>query len=591
MKINKITTSKTWRSSLVFVAAALLIVLISAVQYYYTRDMLEDQLDDRALGELRSKSSRLSNTLKQAEQTLNEHLWDIRRNINNPDSMYNVTKRLLNVNEMLVGSCICFAPDFYPEKGRLFEPYAYKQNGKVNVVQLCADGLHDYTQNPAFLRVVETKEPFWSTPYEYTDSDGKTMSLTTYSFPLLSKNGKVLAVIGLDLSLSWLGDRLNRSHIYPSSYDIFLTPEGKYITGPSSYEIAPADERVRVMNMVNDSTLKKYSFSNGKFKMFEFVDDYEKLCYVYHTKMENEPYWQIAVICEDNEVYGKLYSMSRFMLIMTTIAWLIMGIIIWRAIRGHIRLQQAEAERQQIENELSIARKIQEEMLPKTFPPYPERKDLDIFGSLTPAKEVGGDLFDFFLSDEKLFFCIGDVSGKGIPAAMVMTMTHSLFRMATSHDDNPASIMQNINETFCKGNNSGMFVTMFIGILDLTTGKMGYCNAGHEIAFLVSEENIRPLDLIANMPIGVFSDFKYESQEEVMESGTTLFTYTDGLTEAMNEERKRYGIARVEEAITSSISIIPKDLIEHVNKDVHKFVKEAPQSDDLTMLAIKYNRK
>ena len=225
--------------------------------------------------------------------------------------MYNVTKRLLNVNEMLVGSCICFAPDFYPEKGRLFEPYAYKQNGKVNVVQLCADGLHDYTQNPAFIQVVETKEPFWSTPYEYTDSDGKTMSLTTYSFPLLSKNGKVLAVVGLDLSLSWLGDRLNRSHIYPSSYDIFLTPEGKYITGPSSYEIAPANERVKVMNMVNDSTLKKFSFSNGKFKMFEFVDDYEKLCYVYHTKMEDEPYWQIAVICEDNEVYGKLYSISR----------------------------------------------------------------------------------------------------------------------------------------------------------------------------------------------------------------------------------------------------------------------------------------
>jgi sigma-B regulation protein RsbU (phosphoserine phosphatase) len=150
--------------------------------------------------------------------------------------------------------------------------------------------------------------------------------------------------------------------------------------------------------------------------------------------------------------------------------------------------------------------------------------------------------------------------------------------------------MQNINETFCKGNNSGMFVTMFIGILDLTTGKLRYCNAGHEIAFLVSEENIRPLDLIANMPIGVFSDFKYESQEEVMESGTTLFTYTDGLTEAMNEERKRYGITRVEEAITSSLSIMPKDLITHIDKDVHKFVKEAPQSDDLTMLAIKYNR-
>ena len=396
--------------------------------------------------------------------------------------------------------------------------------------------------------------------------------------------------VGLDLSLSWLGDRLNRSHIYPSSYDIFLTPEGKYITGPSSYEIAPANERVKVMNMVNDSTLKKFSFSNGRFKMFEFVDDYEKLCYVYHTKMEDEPYWQIAVICEDNEVYGKLYSMSRFMLIMTIIAWLIMGIIIWRAIKGHIRLQQADAERQQIENELSIARKIQEEMLPKTFPPYPERNDIDIFGSLTPAKDVGGDLFDFFLSDEKLFFCIGDVSGKGIPAAMVMTMTHSLFRMATSRDDNLASIMQNINETFCKGNNSGMFVTMFIGILDLPTGKLRYCNAGHEIAFLVSEENIRPLDLIANMPIGVFSDFKYESQEEVMESGTTLFTYTDGLTEAMNEERKRYGIARVEEAITSSLSIMPKDLITHIDKDVHKFVKEAPQSDDLTMLAIKYNR-
>ena len=282
-----------------------------------------------------------------------------------------------------------------------------------------------------------------------------------------------------------------------------------------------------------------------------------------------------------------LKSHSLFLIIGAVV--MVVSIYLSISGKGHA-IKQGKLIAETIANqaELETARNIQDGILSTDFPDQPSYA---VCADMTPAEQVGGDFYDFFtIDDTHIAVAIGDVSGHGVAAALFMTLTKTLLKVYAQAGYATDKVMAHVNRYLLSSNPEKLFVTGWIGILDLTTGKLRYCNAGHEIAFLVSEENIRPLDLIANMPIGVFSDFKYESQEEVMESGTTLFTYTDGLTEAMNEERKRYGIARVEEAITSSLSIMPKDLITHIDKDVHKFVKEAPQSDDLTMLAIKYNR-
>ena len=172
-------------------------------------------------------------------------------------------------------------------------------------------------------------------------------------------------------------------------------------------------------------------------------------------------------------------------------------------------------------------------MLPKTFPPYPERNDLDIFGSLTPAKGVGGDLFDFYIRDEQLFFCIGDVSGKGIPASLYMAVTRSLFRNISQHVSKPEQIINALNQAQSEGNDTNMFVTLFVGVLDLKTGRLCYCNAGHDSPLLLgSKVTILPCE--CNLPIGVITDFTFEQQEITLKRPTTIFLFTDGLNEAEN---------------------------------------------------------
>ena len=243
-----------------------------------------------------------------------------------------------------------------------------------------------------------------------------------------------------------------------------------------------------------------------------------------------------------------------------------------------------------IEGELQTARSIQMSMLPKTFPPYPDRDDIDIYGQLMPAKEVGGDLFDFFIRDEKLFFCIGDVSGKGVPASLLMAVTRSLFRTISSHEAMPSRIMTAINESISEDNESNMFVTLFIGVLDLPTGRLRYTNAGHDEPILIGNVGIGHLPCKPNIPVGIDPDWKFTTQEDIINSQTTIFLYTDGLTEAENLRHEQFQEERVLDTACEA-ERKPDKFIEHMTKVVHDFVGNAEQSDDQTMLAIQYSKE
>ena len=230
-----------------------------------------------------------------------------------------------------------------------------------------------------------------------------------------------------------------------------------------------------------------------------------------------------------------------------------------------------------------MAHSIQMSMLPKEFPPFPERNDINIYGIQKPAKAVGGDLFDFFIRDEQLFFCIGDVSGKGVPASLVMAVTRTLFRNISVHTAEPSHIMETMNVAVCDGNDNNMFVTLFIGVLDLQTGHLCYCNAGHDSPYI--QRDMLPCD--PNLPIGVMPDWHFTEQETDMASGTIIFLYTDGLTEAENTHLEQFGHQRVSEVITS-FEGTPQQLIACMSDAVRHFVGETEQNDDLTMLAIEY---
>jgi sigma-B regulation protein RsbU (phosphoserine phosphatase) len=259
-------------------------------------------------------------------------------------------------------------------------------------------------------------------------------------------------------------------------------------------------------------------------------------------------------------------------------------------------MKRVNEQKGRIEGELKVASDIQMSMIPKQYPPYPERNDIDIYGCLTPAKEVGGDLYDFYIRDEKLFFCVGDVSGKGVPASLVMAVSRTLFRNISTHVDEPNRIMSQMNEVLADQNDSNMFVTFFAGAFDLKTGRLTYCNGGHDAPLLlnVREKRVETLPCSSNLPLGAMPGWEFEAQETVIAPGTLIFLYTDGLTEAEESGYQLFGesrIFKVAEQMLGEQDVSPTQLIEQMTHAVHDFVGDAEQSDDLTMLAIKWNNQ
>ena len=260
--------------------------------------------------------------------------------------------------------------------------------------------------------------------------------------------------------------------------------------------------------------------------------------------------------------------------------------IMQQSLKEYLEEQKAlSAAKAAMMSELNVAHTIQMSMIPKTFPAFPDRKDLDLYASLTPAKAVGGDLYDFFIRDDNLYFCIGDVSGKGVPASLVMAVSRTLFRNIAAHTDKPSHIVETMNVNICDGNEQCMFVTLFVGVLDLQTGRLRYSNAGHDAPY-VQDEHL-PCD--SNLPVGITPDLKYSEQETMIAPGKILFLYTDGLTEAENSSQNLFGMQRINEVI-ATFEGSPQELIETMTAAVHQFVGDTEQSDDLTMLAFRIRK-
>lgn len=289
----------------------------------------------------------------------------------------------------------------------------------------------------------------------------------------------------------------------------------------------------------------------------------------------------------------QLYDNQRHSLlpvvILQLLGLIVLAFIIQRYVASQRRLMTVANEMTRIENELNIARNIQMAMLPKVFPPFPERDDVDVYASLTPAREVGGDFYDFLIRNEQLFFCIGDVSGKGVPAALLMMATRQLFRTEAKRINKEstvtaADIVQMMNRSICEGQSSGYFATMFVGILDLNTGVLDYCNAGHEAPILGGV----PMKVYPNLPVGALPDWKFQGQTTAMTSDITLFLFTDGLSELRDIDGHLFSRKKVVNLAKENNGNHASDLVAHMAEEVHSFAGKAEQSDDITMMAIEW---
>ena len=248
-------------------------------------------------------------------------------------------------------------------------------------------------------------------------------------------------------------------------------------------------------------------------------------------------------------------------------------------------------ERAKINSELSIAKSIQASSLPNVFPPFPDKSEFDIFASMEPAKEVGGDFYDFyFINDTKFMFLIADVSGKGIPAALFMMTVKTLINNLSQVNDDPKELIKKINKKICATNKEGFFVTMLAGIADIITGELNIINCGHNLP-LIKRQNgdYEYLKLNANIALGVFEDAEFEIYNTFMNAGDIIYTYTDGVTEAINIDNELYGEQKLYECLNNIKETKPNKIAQKVKDSIQKYTDSVPQSDDITMLIFKYN--
>jgi len=253
------------------------------------------------------------------------------------------------------------------------------------------------------------------------------------------------------------------------------------------------------------------------------------------------------------------------------------------------RLIEAYIEKERMEETLKLAHDIQMSMVPKIFPPFPDRSEFDIFATLVPAREVGGDLYDFFfLDDDHLCFAVGDVSGKGVPASLFMAVTKTLFKATAGNGGTPGEILARLNTEICRDNESCMFVTLFCGILNIRTGQVDYSNGGHNLPYYLHHEGVSPLENFGGRALGLVTQSPYASGQIVLNPGDALVLYTDGVTEAMNPSETLYSDQRLERFLANNRGSSPRQMIGDLLSDVRQFAGEAPQSDDITVLALLY---
>lgn len=572
---------------LIIIIAAVLIELTSTVQFLFARKEIRVEVESRAQSELHTTGLEVEKVMTAIEAGISNNVWAIEQTLDRPDAMFDIISRIVGNNEDLVGCSLAFRENYYAGKGQYYEPYAHRVGDNIKRKQIGSDN-HRYVNSDWFKTVIATDEPYWSEPY-FDESGGETMMIT-YGVPIHDKTGQVVAVLGGDVSLDWLGNTLNAHPIYPSSFNVMISRQGIVIASPADKHIQEknVDEISAHIGGNNKSTKQlNESMMAGESGHIEVTDSHDEKYYVFYAPVGGDVGWSMAVVCTDSEIFHNLHQVVLFLSILMLIGLALLGYIVWRTARSYNRARQATAEKERIGSELRIARNIQLAMLPKTFPPYPERSDIDLFGTLTSAKEVGGDLYDFHVRDEKLFFCIGDVSGKGVPASLVMAVTRALFRNISAHETSPESILSQLNDTMTQGNDANMFVTLFVGVLDLTTGLLCYANAGHNAPIIVTADNNQTtqLSVDANLPVGIMPGYVFTAQEAMIDSGTTIFLYTDGLTEAENITHELFGLERVRAVLNGTLA--PRELIEQVIRSVHTFVDGAEQSDDLTMLAVK----
>jgi sigma-B regulation protein RsbU (phosphoserine phosphatase) len=535
----------------IMIVAAVVLEAISCIMYFTSRAAIRDEAERRAKTELRKAELEIEMHTIEAETAAKALALLAQKHLNHPEQIYADTRLAVQTLRSNTSLAVAFVPDYFPGQ-RFFEICSSRISEDSIYTRNIGSADHDYTDLDWYRDGFTHDSCWWSEPY--LDDSGSETMVVSCSCPVYDDKGKVVAVVCVDLSLDYLESLSENLQVYPNS----------------SYSIR-SGKGIDIVSMIDTADGSRYI--------------------PFHEEIDATG-WHIEIIIPENELFRDLNHIGRIVGLLMILGLVILALMVIHATRTARALIRSAEKNQRIDSELTIASTIQMAMLPKVFPPFKDRLDLNIYGMVAPAKEVGGDLYDFYIRHDKLFFCVGDVSGKGVPASLVMAVMRSLFRSTTVHAEDPALIVSLMNKALCDQNTLNMFLTLFLGVLDCKTGELKYCNAGHNAPVLVESQKskVESLNVLPNLPLGIEPEFVFKAQTTQMAYDDTLFLYTDGLTEAENgvheqfgEERMMKGLAMSDERLAS-----PLELVKAMQASVEAFVDGAPQSDDLTMLAVRY---
>ena len=615
--------------------AAVIFVAALGFLFYQSREAVRQEAIHRATTILDRTSLQVEGILNRVEVATNMTEWLVQRHPNVADSMFVYSEGTLRNNPDFYSCSIAFEPYYFKEYGRYFSAYSKYEGDSIRTLQGGSDN-YQYFFMDWYLMPTLLGHPCWTDPYMDLDAPTNTYEMvTTYCQAIKNKQGAVIGVINTSLSINWLSQTISAVKPYPNSYSIMIGRGGTYFVHPDSTKITRQTIFTQTM-LEPDTALTAlgHAMQRGEEGMRRMVID-GKDSYVFYKPL-GKTGCSMAIVCPESDIFGGFNRLRHTVMGIVFVGLLVMLCVFINVITRELKplhrlareaetiasgnfdaelpdfertdeigqlshsfgymqqslvryideLKLTTAQKASIESELNVASNIQMSMLPSVFP---NREGLDMHASMTPAKEVGGDLYGYLLKGDNLYFCVGDVSGKGVPASLFMAQVTRLFRTLANQQMTPADICTQMNEALSGDENpTCMFVTLFMGLLDLQTGHLQFCNAGHNPPVIGGgDQHGEFLKMLPNFPIGVLPGLEFQGEEIDSIKGRPLFVYTDGLNEAENREHEQFGDDQLLSILRNTHFESAQQVVETLYNEVQRHRDGADPNDDLTMMCLR----
>lgn len=527
----------------IHILAALFLLLGMGVQTYVSYSRARFRLQEKMELEMQIAQEKLRFELYDALDANAQLIEEVKRNLTHPENLYSKTDELIKRYPNFYSCYVAFPPYYYPEKGKWFCLTSYRTKDSI-VSCPFGDAEHDYFEREWYKGAVQNNAGYWSTPYIDEDFDEP---IYTYSNDVLDEKGDLICVIGIDFSLKWIHNMLDHFRPFEEAECMLYSSNGTLLAASDG---APKDGELDDGSwIVSRKTLQPINI--------RMVTAVPRSHVIKSLRL------------------GTLLPLGVFVL-----GILVVGLLIRRMTRDEQENARLEMEREVMSHELQIAHDIQMGILKddKERIKAQANGDIELHTFLVPMREVGGDFFDFHREGDELWFIIGDVSGKGVPAAMFMSAAVNLFRAAGVRANSPKEIMEEMNAVLSENNPSMTFVTAFVGCLRIPTGELIYCNAGHCAPIISSQDSVFSIQMEPNIPLGFDGHYSFVEQGCMLGEGDTLVLYTDGVTEARNSAREMLGMKRWSEIVANK---------ENMYGAIKAFIGQAEPTDDITLMTIR----